>query len=117
MPAESRQNLEFDKKETMSSRTIIKQARRRRRMNTYLWIAALAALTIALIYWELTPLLYVLATLGTTFLLIVVALSDLAHGEKAPGQLAAGGDQPAAFGSDSGAKTPDQSSWGARKLS
>jgi len=37
---------------------------------------------IALIYWEQTALLYILATLGVTALLVVVALADLS-GEKA----------------------------------
>ena len=51
-------------------------------MITYLWIAALTALTISLIYWELTAILYILATVGVTVLLVVVATTDLAHGEK-----------------------------------
>lgn len=45
-------------------------------------MAALAILTIFLIYREMTAVLYILATLGVTALLIVVALADLAHGEK-----------------------------------
>lgn len=50
-------------------------------MITYSWILALAAVTISLIYWELTAILYILATLGVTVLLVVVAMSDLAVGE------------------------------------
>lgn len=65
----------------MSSNSAIRTAQRRRRMITYLWIGGLAALTISLIYWELTALLYILATLGVTVLLLVVAKSDLKHSE------------------------------------
>ena len=68
----------------MSAR-IVRTARRRRRMITYLWIFGLAVLTISLIYWEQTALLYILATVGVTALLVVVALADLAHAE-APNQ-------------------------------
>jgi hypothetical protein len=70
----------------MSARIAIKNAKRRRRTITALWVAALAVLIIVLIYWELTALLYVLATLGVTALLIVVALSDIAHAEQTPSQ-------------------------------
>jgi hypothetical protein len=56
--------------------------RRRRKMITILWTATLALGTIILIYKEMTALLYILATLGVTALLIVVAMSDLAHSEK-----------------------------------
>jgi uncharacterized membrane protein len=57
-------------------------------MFTYLWISALAVLTISLIYWEQTAILYILATLGVTILLVVVGVSDLAHGEKNSEQIA-----------------------------
>jgi hypothetical protein len=55
---------------------------RNRRAFTFVWLAALAILTIFLIYREMTAVLYILATLGVTALLVVVALSDLARGEK-----------------------------------
>jgi hypothetical protein len=76
----------------------VRMARRRRRMITYLWIIGLAVLTISLIYWELTALLYILATIGVTVLLVVVAVSDLAHGELVSNQIASV-DQPAPIGS------------------
>jgi hypothetical protein len=41
------------------------------------WLAGLAALIIVLIRWEQTALLYILATLGVTALMVVVALADL----------------------------------------
>ena len=52
---------------------------KRRRGFTYLWIAALAVLIFLLIYFEQTALLYVLATLGVTALLLVVAAADIGH--------------------------------------
>ena len=58
---------------------------RNRKTITYLWIAALAILTIFLIYKELTALLYILATLGVTAILLVVAMADLSRGEPSAG--------------------------------
>lgn len=59
--------------------------RRRRKMFTILWTAALFVGTIILIYKEMTAVLYILATLGVTVLLVVVAMADLAHAEKLTG--------------------------------
>lgn len=56
--------------------------RRRRKMFTILWTAVLALGTIVMIYREMTALLYILATIGVTVLLVVVAMSDLAQAEK-----------------------------------
>jgi hypothetical protein len=44
---------------------------------TYLWVAAFVIVVITLLYLELTALLYVLATVGMTILLVIVALADL----------------------------------------
>ncbi len=55
---------------------------RNRRIITFAWISALTLLTVFLIYRELTAVLYILATLGVTALLIVVALADLSRHEK-----------------------------------
>jgi uncharacterized membrane protein YhaH (DUF805 family) len=63
----------------MSVTNAARLARRKRRMITYGWIAALALITISLIYWEQSAILYILATVGVTILLVVVALADLAH--------------------------------------
>ncbi|HEY3027315.1 MAG TPA: hypothetical protein VGJ55_14285 [Pyrinomonadaceae bacterium] len=57
-------------------------ARKRRRMITYAWVAGLAIITILLIYKEQTALLYILATLSVTALLIVVATADLGGNQK-----------------------------------
>ncbi|HZE73405.1 MAG TPA: hypothetical protein VE135_28170 [Pyrinomonadaceae bacterium] len=65
----------------MSSRSQA-SGRRRRKTFTYVWMGLLSLGVIALIYWEQTALLYILATLGVTALLVVVALADLS-GEKA----------------------------------
>jgi hypothetical protein len=54
---------------------------KKRRGFTYLWIFGLALLIFLLIYFEQTALLYVLATLGVTVLLVIVALADLGRGE------------------------------------
>ena len=72
--------------------------RRRRKSITVLWIALLSLLVIGLIYWEQTALLYILATLGVTALLTVVAVSDLGSatvsGERSnASDLAAGEEQ------------------------
>ena len=49
---------------------------------TYLWILVLAVSVFLLIYFEQTSLLYILATLGVTVLLVVVALADLGRSER-----------------------------------
>jgi hypothetical protein len=54
---------------------------RRGRGFTYLWILVLAVSIFLLIYFEQTSLLYLLATLGVTILLVVVALADLGRSE------------------------------------
>ena len=54
---------------------------KKRRTVTYLWIFGLAVLVFLLIYFEQTALLYILATLGVTVLLVIVALADLGRGE------------------------------------
>jgi len=54
---------------------------KKRRNITYLWILGLAVLVFLLIYFERTELLYILATLGVTVLLVIVAAADLGQGE------------------------------------
>ena len=56
--------------------------KRRRKMITILWAAVLGIGTIILIYKEMTAVLYILATLGITALLVVVAMADLSPAEK-----------------------------------
>ena len=72
----------------MSQRIRANKARKRRGF-TYLWIAVLAVSIFLLIYFEQTALLYILATLGVTVLLVIVAFTDLGSGELStdtPGQ-------------------------------
>jgi membrane protein YdbS with pleckstrin-like domain len=68
----------------MSQRIKSNKARRARGF-TYLWILVLAVSVFLLIYFEQTSLLYILATLGVTILLVVVALADLGRSELTPG--------------------------------
>jgi len=53
--------------------------RRRRKMITALWSLGIAVVVITLIYLEKTALLYILCTISIAVLLMIVALSDLAH--------------------------------------
>jgi hypothetical protein len=62
--------------------------RRRRKTMTFLWSLGLAVVVITLIYLEKTAILYILCTVGVTILLMIVAFSDLAHGEGANQSLA-----------------------------
>jgi membrane protein YdbS with pleckstrin-like domain len=64
----------------MSQRMKANKARKARGF-TYLWILVLAVSVFLLIYFEQTSLLYILATLGVTILLVVVALADLGQSE------------------------------------
>ena len=59
--------------------------KRRRRLITLAWVAALALVTIVLIYKEQTAVLYILATLGVTALLVIVAVADLEDKHKISG--------------------------------
>ncbi len=60
--------------------------RRRRKTITALWVLGISVLVIFLIYKELTAVLYILATVGVTVLLFVVAFSDLSHAEQSSDQ-------------------------------
>lgn len=83
------------------SQRVVAAARRRRRLITYGWVSTMALVIIILIYKEQTALLYILATLGVTALLAVVAFANLHHGEGLTAQRDAA--LPAADASDSGA--------------
>lgn len=61
---------------------------RRRKLITILWTGLLAITTIILIYKEMTAVLYILATLGVTALLVVVGLSDLKPSDSTSGDTA-----------------------------
>jgi peptidoglycan/LPS O-acetylase OafA/YrhL len=80
------------------SRTDIKRRKRNRRLITLGWIVGMAVLVIVLLYKEKADWLYVLATLGVTALLIIVAVADLGGGRKGVEE-ASLGDDSAALGS------------------
>lgn len=84
-----------------------------RRQLTWLWILGAIAVVVALLYFEQIALLYVLATLSLTWLLLVVAHADLSHSQKSAAPLPA--DDSAALGSgiDQTSPTP-KTTFGAR---
>jgi len=66
----------------MSQRLEAKR-KQRKRIVTLSWVGTLAIVVFLLIYKEQTALLYVLATLGVTTLLLVVAFANL-EGKNTP---------------------------------
>ncbi len=84
----------------MAGRTVT--ATKGKRRTTLMWIAAAVVIIIALIWTEQVALLYVLATLSVTALLLVVAMADLG-GARRPLTEPAPGDDSAAAGDGSGA--------------
>ena len=75
-----------------------KRRKRNRRLITLAWVVGLATLIIFLLYKERADILYVLATLSVTALLVVVALADLSGGRKGVDETALG-DDSASLGS------------------
>ena len=69
------------------NRKTISDDRRRRKLMTLAWSLGLAAVVITLIYLEKTAILYILCTLGVTVLLVIVAMSDLAHADATQGEV------------------------------
>jgi uncharacterized membrane protein len=63
----------------MNRKRTLADDRRRRKLITALWIVVFSVGVVILLYKEMTAILYILATLGVTALLVVVALSDLVH--------------------------------------
>lgn len=80
------------------ARTDLRRRKRNSRLILLAWIVGLAALVIILLYLEKADWLYVLATLGVTLLLFVVAFADLKGGRKGVDE-AELGDDAAALGS------------------
>jgi hypothetical protein len=73
-----------------------------KRRTTFIWIAAAVAIIVALIWTEQVALLYVLATLSVTALLLIVAMADLG-GTRQPLTEPAPNDDSAAAGDGAGA--------------
>jgi len=61
--------------------------RRRRKTITALWIVGISAIVIFLLYREMTAVLYIVATVGVSILLLLVAFSDLSHVDGSTDQL------------------------------
>ena len=75
------------------------------RLSTWLWVGGSALAIILLLYFEQTAILYVLATLGLSALLIVVALADLKRGPTTD-QIPVPNDDAAAIGTGIGSTIP-----------
>lgn len=60
----------------------INNTRKRQRRTTILWIAAAAAVIVTLMYLGQIAMLYVLATLSVTTLLVIVALADFGEARR-----------------------------------
>lgn len=69
------------------NRKTLTSDRRRRKTITLVWALVLAAVVITLIYREQTAILYILCTLGVTVLLVIVAMSDLAHRDQSAAEM------------------------------
>ena len=101
------------------TRTDLKQRKRNSRLIALAWIVGLAAVVIVLLYKEKADWLYVLATLGVTVLLFVVAFANL-HGGRDGVEEAKLGDDAAALGNSIPAAAAPQatvasSDWGGTK--
>lgn len=69
------------------SRNTLAGDRRRRKLITTAWALGVSLLIIILIYKEMTAVLYIMATLGVTVLLLMVAFSKLSRTDGAPDKL------------------------------
>ena len=83
------------------------------RYRNLLWIGATTLVIFLLIYFELTAILYVLATLAVTALLLVVAFADLKGGPNAA-DLPKPNDDAAAIGTGIGSTLSPQAAGAAR---
>jgi len=68
--------------------------RRRRKLITVAWSLGVSILVIVLNSLEKTAILYILSTVSIAVLLMIVALSDLAHTDSAGQQLVQSNDAP-----------------------
>ena len=77
------------------------------RNRTLLWIVGVGLIIVLLIYFEQTAILYVLATLGVTALLLIVAFADL-KGVPNAADLPQPNDDAAAIGTGISSTIPPQ---------
>ncbi len=87
------------------TRADAKRNKRNSRLITLGWVVGLSALIITLLYKEKADWLYVLATLGLTTLLLIVAFADLGGGRPGVDE-ASLGDDSASIGSGLPATVP-----------
>ena len=103
------------------TRTDTRRRKRNRRLITLGWIALLTVLIIILLYKERADWLYVLATLGLTTLLVIVAMADLGGGRQGVDEASLGddsasiGDGLTATDLSSAATAAAPSDWGRTK--
>jgi hypothetical protein len=83
------------------------------RNRTLLWIGGIGLIVFILIYFEQTAILYVLATLGVTALLFIVAFADL-KGVPNANDLPKPADDAAAIGTGIGSTLNPESTGSAR---
>ena len=74
------------------TRTDTKRRKRNRRLIMLGWIVGITALIIILLYKERADWLYVLATLGLTTLLVIVAMANLGGGRQGVDEASLGDD-------------------------
>lgn len=74
------------------TRTDAKHRKRKSRLITLGWVVGVTALIIILLYKERADWLYVMATLGLTALLVIVAFADLSKGRQGVDEAALGDD-------------------------
>jgi hypothetical protein len=92
----------------MSQRLANNRARKTGGRNrTLLWIVGVGLIVLLLIYFEQTAILYVLATLGVTALLLIVAFADL-KGVPNANDLPQPNDDAAAIGTGISSSIPPQ---------
>ena len=100
------------------TRADTKRRKRNSRLITLGWIVGVATVIIFLLYKEKSDWLYVLATLGLTTLLLIVAFADIGGGRPGVDEAALGDDSasigsgiPANLSSSASAATATQSDW------
>lgn len=74
------------------TRTDAKRRKRKGRLIALAWITGVIALIIILLYKERADWLYVMATLGLTALLVIVAFADLNKGRQGVSEASLGDD-------------------------
>lgn len=74
------------------TRTDTKRRKRKSRLITLAWIVGIAALVITLLYKGRADWLYVMATLGLSALLVIVAMANLGGGRKGVDEASLGDD-------------------------